>query len=158
MPDRIYFEANVQTVQRLDYPENDVKWPIMSARMREALLGRGDVPHRLIPVTMLDDTIPTKARLAPTGEPRPGVALDGLAAVQLLEHLDAFDWDRSEYTRDDRLPGRVRRLRRLVLQHVPLPPLFRLSAAPVHLLVSAAARDMLERAGMRGLDSRISTR
>jgi hypothetical protein len=150
VPDTIYFEANVQTLRQLDYPENDVNWPIMSARMRETLLSLGPVAHRLVPVIMLDDTVPTGDRFDTSGQPRPGVAVKGFAAMQLLEHVDALDWERSDCTKDDRLAGRVRRLRRLVLRDVPLPPIFRLSAQPIHLFVSAATREALDRTGIKG--------
>jgi hypothetical protein len=148
VPTPVYFEARVETIREVDFPDNDVNWPIMSERMREMLLH--DVPsHRVIPVTFLDDTVPTNERFE-NGAPRPGVAVQGFAAVQLLERLDAFDMERSEYTADPDLPGRVETLVRLVLKDIPLPSLFRLSAYPSLLLISHQARVELEAAGIQG--------
>src|ERR1700755_3493926 len=78
VPERIYFEANVRTVKRVDYPDTDVDWPIMSQRMRDILLPHAPA-HRVIPVVFLDDTVDPDARFA--GDvPRPGVAIEGFAA------------------------------------------------------------------------------
>src|SRR6266481_6222731 len=54
VPERIFFEANVETLKVVDFPINDQNWPIMSKRMLEVLEGVGDFSHRLIPVIMLD--------------------------------------------------------------------------------------------------------
>lgn len=148
VPAHIYFEANVETVRQVDYPDNDVNWPIMSERMRAVLLA--DAPrHRVIPVRMLDDTVPTAERFAGAA-PRPGVAIEGFAAVQLLEYTDAMDMQRSEYTPDEDLAGQARSVQKLVLKNVPLPKLFRLATYPSPLFVSRAAREELERAGIKG--------
>jgi hypothetical protein len=151
VPERIFFEANVETLKTIDFPINDRNWPIMSRRMIAALEGVGDFAHRLIPVIMLDDTVPTKARLDAGGNPRPGVAVEGFAAVQITHYTDAFDWERSEYVKHETLKDRVFKVDKLVLKDVPVPPLFRLSALPGLRLVSAAGRAALEKAGIRGV-------
>lgn len=149
VPERIYFEAEPGTCRAVDYPDNDVSWPIMSERMRSILLP--DAPkHRTVPVTMLDFYVPTAERLI-RGEPAPGVAIEGFAAVQLLEATDAMDMERSIYETDEDLPGLVCRIARLVLKDVPLPSIFRLSVYPGALLVSAEARARLEAAGATGI-------
>ena len=147
-PDPVYFEARVETIREVDYPDNDVNWPIMSARMRKLLL-TDTVEHRLIPVSFLDDMVPTAERFE-NGKPRTGVAIEGFAAVQLLRPIDAFDMQHSEYTPHRKLPGRVQKVKRLVLKDIPLPPLFRLSAFPSRLLISHRARLDLEAAGIQG--------
>lgn len=149
LPEHIYFEANVRSLRRLDYPDNDVSWPIMSERMRAILLMPNAPEHRVIPVTMLDDTVPTSQRFE-SGEPRPGVAVDGFAAVQILERTDAMDMEASDFVPDTLLPGRALKVRRLVLRDIDLPPIFRLSAYPGPLLVSRSARERLEDAGISG--------
>jgi len=153
LPVRVYFEANFDTLKVIDYPINNAGWPLMSERMRRVLSELGEFSHREIPVTMLDDTVPTAQRLDASGNPRPGVAMEGFAGVQMTEHLDAFDWERSRYKRDDDFPEQVRLVRNLVLKDVPLPPLFRLAASPRSLFVSAAARAALEKAEIRGVQS-----
>jgi hypothetical protein len=149
VPQRFYFAANLRAIRNVDYPRNDQGWPIMSRRMREALLSVGEVAHRAVPVVMLDSAVAN--RFDAMGNPRPGVALYGFSAMHLTAYTDAFDWERSEYEPHRRIEGRVQLARKLVLKDVPLPPLFRLSALPNLLLVSAAARDSLIAAGIRGL-------
>lgn len=142
LPERICFEANTATLEKIDYPINDHGWPIMSTRMLDVLRAVGDFPHRAIPLVMLDDTV---------DPPRPGSANRDFVAVQLTGYTDAFDWDRSEYTRSALADDRVLKVKKLVLKDAPLPPLFRLSARPGPLLVSAAARAALEAAGIGGV-------
>lgn len=149
VPERIYFEANVETVRQVDYVDNDSGWPIMSERMRAILLPRAP-RHRVIPVIMLDDTVPPAKRFK-DNVPRPGVAIEGFAAVQLLERTDAMDMERSSFTPHERFPGRASDVEKLVFKEVALPSLFRLSTYPSPLFVSADARAELERAGIRGV-------
>jgi hypothetical protein len=152
LPERIYFVANLMTLEWNDFPANDAHWPLMSLRMLEVLESVGSFPHRRIPVIMVD----SKARnpLDDSGHPRDGVATDeGFVAVQLTEHLDAFDWDDSEYVRSRIAANMVMKVTRLVLKEPPsgYPPLFRLAAKPQHLLITAAAREALEKAGVQGV-------
>jgi hypothetical protein len=121
----------------------------MSARMRGIVL-RQAPGHRVIPVSMLDFHVPAKDRMA-HGKPKPGVAIEGFAAVQLLERTDAMDMERSTFTPDEDLPGRAREVKKLVLRDRPLPSLFRLSAYPWPLFVSAETREQLEAAGIAGV-------
>jgi hypothetical protein len=152
VPDKIFFEANLRMLNQIDYPFNDVAWPIMSRRMLDALLSAGPFPHRLAPVIMLDDTVPADRRLDDSGNPRPGVADEQFGAVQLLEHADLLDWEKSKYLPDERTPGEVRMITRVVLKEsAEPPPLFRLSAKPRVLFVSAAAREALEAAHIHGV-------
>src|SRR5690348_264557 len=80
VPDPACFAANAETCRKVDYPDNDVNWPIMSARMRDILLPHSP-PHRLIPTAMLDFEVPFKKRMA-KGKPAPGVTVGDFAAVQ----------------------------------------------------------------------------
>jgi len=151
IPEPSFFEANIETLKTIDYPINDVSWPIMSRRMRETLLGVGRFTHRAIAVIMLDDTVTTNDRFDAAGNPRPGVAVDGFGAIQISEYTDAFDWERSEFVPHPTLKSRIFKVRKLVLKEMPLPPLFRLSAMPGPLLVSAAGRVALEKARIKEL-------
>lgn len=102
---------------------------------------------------MLDDTVPTGRRLDDCGNPRPGVADNRFVVVQLLEHADLLDWEKSKCLMDESEPGVVLRISRVVLKEPPegLPPLFRLSANTGALFVSAAAREALQAAHIRGV-------
>ena len=131
VPNRIFLEANLKALSQIDYPLNDVAWPIMSRRMLDVLLSVGPFPHRLVPVIMLDDTVPADRRFDDSGDLRPDVANDRFGAVQLLQHVDLLDWEKSKYLPDKRTPGEVRMITRVFLKEsAEPPPLFRLSAKP----------------------------
>ncbi|MBX3161337.1 MAG: hypothetical protein KF773_35570 [Deltaproteobacteria bacterium] len=149
VPAAIYFAANFETLKTIDFPLVNVSWPVMSKRMLESLRSVGEFEHRAVPVIMLDDTVDEK--FDADGQPRPGVANFNYVAVQLTKHLDAFDWARSEYTRAEFAPDYVWSTKRLVLEDVPLPPLFRLVAYERPLFVSAEGRAALEKAGIKGV-------
>lgn len=153
LPSVIYFIGNVRKLETLDYPYTNVRWPLMSRQMISVLRSVGPFESREIAVTILDDTIP-KARLFPkSGKINHKHALHGFVGVQLLQHLDVFDWDRSEYERSENSPSRVRDISKLVLKVPPggFPPLFRVSAARTLLFVSGAARQALEDAKVTGV-------
>jgi hypothetical protein len=147
----VFFEANVETLRAIDYPINDVSWPIMSQRMRNVLLSGAQVAHREIQVIMLDDTVKPAERFHSSSKPRPGVGMEGFSAIQITAYTDAFDWERSEFAPHPRLRNRVVKVSKLVLKDMALPPLFRLSALPGPLFVTAAARAALEAEGIREL-------
>jgi len=148
------FEANFRTLGVIDYPYNDVSWPIMSKKMLDTLLAVGTFPHRVIPVIMIDDTVMTPDRYDEAGNPKPGVGTDRFVAIQLLEELDVFDWEQSVYERHERFPEYVTFVEKLALKTRPggFPPLFYIAHYPARLFVSAEARLALEKAGIQGLE------
>jgi hypothetical protein len=154
LPARIYFSGNFAKLKVIDYPYNDVRWPLMSQLMRTVLQKTGKFQCREIPVTMLDDTVPKSELFPKGGEPDAKYALERFAAVQLLQHLDAFDWDRSEFRRSEHVPTLVTRIKKLALKPVVggYPPLFRLSACPTLLFVSAEARSAMENEHISGVE------
>jgi hypothetical protein len=154
IPSPVLFEANFKVTQQSDYPSNDVGWPLMSPRMLEVLRQVGDFPHRLIPVRLVNRRVRGPARYLPDGSLRPEVIDDRFAAVQLTEHIDVVDWERSVFEKTPIGPGTVYDFDRLVLMEPPggLPPLFRLPSDASLLLVSAEARRALEAAGIRGVE------
>jgi hypothetical protein len=153
VPDPVVFEANFEVTRHSDYPCNDVNWPLMSPCMIEALRGVSDFPHRRIPVRLVDRSASGPKRYLPDGSLRPDVIDDRFAAVQLTEHLDVVDWERSTYRRRRSNPKSVF-FDQLVLLEPPggLPALFRVPAQKGLLLVSAEARRALEAAGIVGID------
>ena len=153
IPSEIRFEADFSITRKSDYPSNDVVWPLMSPAMIAVLKSVGDFPHRTIPVRFLDRSVRKADRSLPDGTLRPEVVDDRFAAVQLLEHIDVVDWERSEFRRSRMDPETVSRFTRLELAEPPggFPPLFRIPAKTSMLLVSVAAREALEAAGLRGM-------
>ncbi len=152
VPKPVQVEADFKVTRQSDYPCNDVNWPLMSPRMLEVLSNVGDFPHRLIPVRLVDRSTSGSRRYLPDGSLRPEVVNDRFAALQLTEHIDMVDWDRSTFTRRRSNPKGVW-FDKLVLQEPPggLPPLFRIAADASMLLVSAEARRALEGAGIVGI-------
>jgi len=137
-PDPVRFEATAARAAGVDFPSNDVRWPLMSRAMIEALRGVGDLPCRLLPVELID--------------PRaPGARVE-LSAVQLTQHARVIDVHASEVEWDEDYPGMAFFISRLALRPPPggLPPLFRLAERPAPLWVSPAGRDALLAAGVRG--------
>ena len=150
LPCPIQFCAISDAVPYTDYPHNDIRWPIMSERMLEVLLGVREFPHRIYSIEVVDIGI------APIGD-------TNFVAVQLTTYQGYFDWERSVYDRQGSSQTRVVGIRSFVLnlpEEGP-PPLFRLSATPTDLFISDEARQALREAGIRGtsylpLDSFIS--
>ena len=155
VPEPVLFEANFKVTRQSDYPCNDVNWPLMSPRMIEVLRGVGDFPHRLISARFVDQRARGNKRYLPDGSLRPEVFDDRFAAVQLTEHIDVVDWERSTFkpSRIDPKSGYFNQLT-LVEPAGGLPPLFRVPSDVSMLLVSAKARRALERAGIVGIKFR----
>lgn len=67
-------------------------WPIMSKRMLDTLLSVGNFRHRAYPVVMVDcgqiynEELGTKSSS--------GIEYHNFLAVQVLEDLDIFDWEK----------------------------------------------------------------
>jgi hypothetical protein len=144
---------------QIDYPYiPDVRsWPIMSKRMLDVLLSIGSFSHQIIPVvfTHIDGILPNdearrKASLL--------IRNHDFVILQLLEHFDGLDRDRTEHTStfDESDPEfeRIDFTGEMVLKEPPngFPPIFRVKEDGVSLYVSAAAKEALEKAGIQGLD------
>jgi hypothetical protein len=156
LPESVIFWGDHELLNYIDYPSNNLNWPIMSRRMYYVLTSLGPFPHRVIPIALIDSTRfpdqPERYFLA-DGQPNSEVTdFNSLVAVQILEHNDYFDFEHSDYKPSSRLPGRVKSVNRYVLNEPTegFPPLFRLAADPVILFISAKAREALREAGIRG--------
>lgn len=153
VPNPVLFEANFKVTQHSDYLCNDVNWPLMSPRMLDVLRQVGDFPHRRIPVRLVNRKALGPARYLPDKSLRPEVVDDRFVAVQLTEHIDVVDWERSEFETSQLGPATLYDFDKLVLVEPPggFPPLFRVPADVSLLLISAEARRALEAAGIRGV-------
>lgn len=136
---------------KLDYPYNDLSWPIMSKRMLQVLLDVGPFAHKITPLVMIN----CAAIVTPDKKiVRSGERNEDFVAVQLLEHQDFFDAENSVYTPHPRLPHRAKEIDKLVLT-LPdqIPPIFRLSAYPPALFISEDAKVALKSAGVQGMQA-----
>ncbi len=150
LPDKMAFGTTFDTLAWNDYPTNNVHWPIMSTKMVDTLLALSPFAHRAIPITMLDKRIGELV----DGKPLPlDTKNHDYMVVQLLEHSDFFDRERSTYVPHPRLPDIVRRVKDLHLITPPdgFPPIFRLSVSPAYLFVSGTAKLALQKANVGGV-------
>jgi hypothetical protein len=153
LPERIEFNAANEFLEFVDYPYvSPTSWPVMSRRMLDTLLSVGEFPHRAFPVVMLDakgvfDEILRK--YVPIGTENHNFVI-----VQLLEHLDLFDWEQSIYQPHPRRQGAVKRgsVKKVALREPVggFPPLFCLVGFETHLFLSVAGKAALEAAGIGG--------
>jgi hypothetical protein len=151
LPEKIEFETWGDIIYQTDYPYCKPQWPIMSKRMLDTLLAVGEFPHQAIPVTMIDIQ---KYYDESVGKYiAPEKRIESFVAVQLLEQLDLFDWDRSVYTLEPHRADRIDRIKRMVIKELDggLPPLFRIETCCATLYVSPQGRAALEAAGIKGV-------
>jgi hypothetical protein len=142
IPNPIVFGAWFEFIEYLDYPCTFQDWPIMSPKMLETIRSAGDFQHCTYPTLMED------IQLIYGSDQLTGKRKDDFLIVQTLEFLDAYDWEKSEYTID----GKETRFTKMVLKE-PIPSLFRLVGSETELYVSAAAKEALEAFGTaRGVD------
>lgn len=154
IPNKIYFQANFRLLNRTDFPNNDVKWPIISKKMYNTLLSCGNFPHKIYPIIMVDDTVPWEERTDKNGILREDIINTDYVAIQITEFTDVFDYENSKYTESGIFPGKVGIVEKLVLK-IPengLPPLFLLKEKSTSILVSKEAKEILEKEGIRGIE------
>jgi hypothetical protein len=108
LPELIEFDAQTDVLGSIDYLVNALSWPIMSRRMLEVLLSVREFPHQVIPLVMHETPVISE-EVGSEGGPhiRTGRVNHDYVAVQLLEHLDVFDWENSVYELDPDFPGEV---------------------------------------------------
>jgi hypothetical protein len=155
LPEPVEFDAQKDVLGSIDYFTTVPTWPVMSRRMLDVLLSVRTFPHQVVPLIMhetpvLSDDVETQ------GGPyiRTGRVNHDYVAVQLLEHLDVFDWENSIYEIHPRLPGRLDEFPEKLVLKEPLsgfPPIFRVKPLETLLYVSAEGRAALEAAGIRGV-------
>jgi hypothetical protein len=137
----LIFQGIDSIIQTTDYPYTGRRLPIMSKRMLQVLLAVGEFPHQVIPVRIESLSDPSQQ-------------YHHLIAVQLLEHLDVFDWVNSVYELDENFPGELDEIEKLVLREPTggFPPIFRVQKNETLLYVSARARAALEQAEIKGVE------
>ena len=144
----IRMEGLMYYFEGVDYLYTEPLLPIMSKRMLSALRSVGDFPHQVIPVTIEDIEVISESFPESSGR----VSTD-YVAVQLLEHLDIFDHEKSVYRQSSISPNGVGRIKKLVLQisGKGLPPIFRIIENSTYLYVSPEAKAALEEAEITGI-------
>ena len=155
LPETVYFEADFEVITQKDFIYADPDWPIISRKMLSVLQATGKFPARAWPVVMLDRSIKPDKRFYKQAEPTPEIVNYDYIALQLLEHLDVFDWENSVYDKDWLSDDKVENIKKLVLKQPSedLPPIFRVASCPSLLMISHAAKEALETAGCRGIST-----
>lgn len=155
MPANLTFVGFDDLFYYTDYPYfPDMEfWPVISKKMFSALLSVRDFPHQAIPVAVKNiDSI---------SQPDEGDLLSinscNFVILQLLEHLDSLDMDKSEYTStpyESNPSIEHLTIHKMVLKEPTngFPPIFRVKESEISLYVSAEAKEALEEAGIKGLD------
>jgi hypothetical protein len=163
MPAKIEFTGfgpNDKDDPVVDYPYlTDLfsSWPIMSKKMLDILLSLGDFSHQAIPtIFKLADN------LIASSEERKRASLvinHNMIILQLLEHLDAIDKEKSEciigYSKTP-LGEEIETIKidgRMVLKEPAngFPPIFRVKDNATEIYVSAAAKKALTKAEIQGV-------
>jgi hypothetical protein len=157
LPNPVIFEGDFEVLPHSDYLTNNVYWPILSRRMYYTLLALGNFPHRVVPIAIMNTrAFPFDSHqcFLADGQPNPEVTnFDDFVAVQILEHKNYFNFERSEYEPDEEYPTIPNYIYKYVLDEPSegFPPLFRLAAQTTQLFISSEARMVLREAGVRGM-------
>jgi hypothetical protein len=130
----VFTEWGVQDKDVVHYVYNEQRWPVMSETMLHNLREVGDFRYEAYPIEIADFTLAHASTTSRTGR-----VCTSYSIVQTLEILDVFDWEKSQYVKHPSIENRIQSATKLVLQEPSngLPPLFRLSAYPSKLFVSA---------------------
>lgn len=151
-PTPLIYTGDLETVRYIDYPYPDNYWNVMSRRMLDTLLSVGDFPHRAIPVAIVDAQINPEHWYDANGNLRDEITLKNYVAIQLIEHLDIFDYEQSSYKIGEEEPDRFEDISKFVFK-IPvngLPPIFRIKERDLYLFISSEARSALKEAKITG--------
>ncbi len=157
LPNPVEFQGLLSTVRQTDFPVIEEGWPVMSKRMVEVLESVGSFPHRVISVRILDGDIGRSLaegdrRFDEQGNFKPEFYTDDYVLLQLTDHLDAMDLERSVYSRYHPKANMVSGLRKPVFKDIgrEYPPIFRPLHSPTDLFITKKAKQALEESGIQG--------
>jgi hypothetical protein len=157
-PNPVEFQGLLSTVRQTDFPVIQERWPVMSKRMVEVLESVGSFPHRIRPARILDGRIGRSLaegdrRFDEQGNFKPEFYTDDYILLQITEHLDAIDLERSVYRRYEPDVNMLSGVRKFVFKDIgrEYPPIFRPTHCPARLFISDSAKQALEEASIKGL-------
>jgi hypothetical protein len=147
--------TDFELLQQTDYPSNSEQWPIVSKRMLDVLLSVREFKYQTLSIALINRGF---RRDPQTNEwivanPDSTEQNHEYVILHLLEHIDVFDWERSEYEMHPKIDNWAKNLGQLVLKEPEngYPPIFRTSPIARKWFISAEAREALEVAGIKGL-------
>jgi hypothetical protein len=156
VPEPVDWVGFLDRLYQTDYLYNDLGWPLISKRMLYVLRSVGEFPHKVISTRIYDYGFQDQGGNNYEGQTTPpaGEFIEDYVGLQPLEHVDGIDYEQSEF-RPRQNPNRRPQITNLVLKEPVggFPPIFRLNRAgeDILLLVSPAAKEALEAAGIKGL-------
>lgn len=157
-PSPVEFQGLLSTVRKTDFPVIQEDWPVISKRMLEVLESVGSFPHRVLSTRIFEGDIGRSLaegdrRFDELGNFKPEFYTDDYVLLQLTEHLDVMDLERSVYDRYNPKVNMVSGVDKFIFKDInqKYPPIFRLTHCPTFLFISDAAKQSLEAAKIRGL-------
>jgi hypothetical protein len=156
-PNPVEFQGLLSTVRQTDFPVIQERWPVISRRMLKVLESVGFFPHHTLPVRILDgdvgrSLVEGNRRFDEQGNFKAEFYTDDYVLLQLTEHLNTMDLERSVYDYYDPEVNMLTGIDKLVLKDIgrEYPPIFRLIHCPTMLFITEAAKQALETSGIRG--------
>lgn len=152
VPNPMYFDVNFELIGKVDYLVNDLGWPILSKKMYNIILEAGSFEHRVIPVTLVDDTN-LEERFDGMGNFNNNIRTNTeYIALQLQDFPDLFDYENSDYDSDDLFPDEIGYVRKLVLkENDSAPSVFRLREKKTLIFITEDTKKSLEMNNIKGI-------
>lgn len=158
-PNPVVFHGLLSTVRQTDFPVTSGEgYPLMSKRMVRVLESVGSFPHNVLPARIIEGSIGRRlsdkdSHYDVNGNLKPEYYTDDYVLLQITEHLDAMDLERSEYDGYDPETNLIMFIDKFMFKDIrhEYPPIFRLINSPTDLFISEAAKEALEAAGMKSL-------
>lgn len=151
-PEPLNFLGWPERLPKTEFPDNNPGFALMSKRMLEILCSIGEFRHKAIPARIFSYDLKYEIEEYLDQQNLDSeLCNENYVAVQLLEHLDVADQERSTY--ESAYDGSLQ-IDELVLKEPPggFPPIFRVKGDPIYLFASPAAKQTLDAAGIRSLN------
>lgn len=154
-PNPMCFLTDFRFIADWDYIDNDQAIPILSDRFVQVLQSIGEFNHRVLPITMIDDSY-LEHQFDENSNLKSEVGRNSaFCALHLLEYTDVFDFENSDFELDDYdddSEPEVGYIDELVLKEPEngFPPIFRIKEDLTLLFVSEEAKQAIEKEGLVG--------
>ncbi len=154
LPKPVLFSGNLSILKTVDFPVANNSWLVMSRKMLAALAAVGKFRHRAFPVVVADNRVPREQWHDANGKFHDVLVNRDYRVVQLLERLDIFDFERSNYTRDPDFPDSLGDVDQYVFKYPrgALPPIFHVEGEPLRVFISHPARMALKKSAITGVE------
>lgn len=169
VPKPILYSGYFPILETVDFPVAENAWIVVSKKMLDVLNAVGTFPHLEFMTTVVDSCITKDNWYSFKGNLRDEITVNKFITLQLTEHLDIFNYEKSKYTLcHDSSEGGYRYIKNPkeyvegsfihdveeYVFNIPkngLPPLFHVNGLPTTLFVSSQARMALKEAGITGI-------